>query len=567
MKVVDLANVSRRSLLNFGRVIRSVSRRYGVQVAARFAREVLRYQTTIDLATLRSAIASGNLQTIEAAIRASALQQSLERNLRQPFQGVTAAAGTKSAATLRTAGIAADFRTTHPNVILAARQHAGDLVVGIPAQTRKVIGEVIAAGAEFGLTVDQQARALREVVGLPPNWSSAPIRLEQEILSNDPRALRRRSLTRADRRRIREAMAETIPQIKADLAFNMRAIYAQRLIQKRAMMIARTETLRAAHAGLHESWQQARQQGVLPDRTRRFWIVTPDERLSIEHSRIPGMNPQGRGLNDPFFTTEGTHMYPPSRPNCRCSVALLFPPPGTTVIDTPPGGGIPPGPPITGTPPTVPSPTIPTGTPPVKTPFEMFSEGIERDFGVRVVTKTARDRQWALETENEFRGALSKVRDRYGSVPIKEIRYVDFKTEGWPVAIYEDAMGLFSRPPLHSPTAPGIIRINTAFTPEETAYSQHAGFMKKFFSTGEFEALWRHELTHAAHHLRDPMFYAGLGESLTPTQMATALRVSRYAATNAFEFVAEVGSALLDGKVFDAEVMRLYKKFGGPPIL
>lgn len=42
-----------------------------------------------------------------------------------------------------------------------------------------------------------------------------------------------------------------------------------------------------------------------------------------------------------------------------------------------------------------------------------------------------------------------------------------------------------------------------------------------------------------------------------------AKKVSRYAATNASEFVAEVFSGLMEGKIYDDEIVLLYKKLGG----
>ena len=46
----------------------------------------------------------------------------------------------------------------------------------------------------------------------------------------------------------------------------------------------------------------------------------------------------------------------------------------------------------------------------------------------------------------------------------------------------------------------------------------------------------------------------------------SARKVSRYATTSPAEFVAEVFAGLKDGKVYDNDVMALYKKYGGPAI-
>lgn len=302
-------------------MIKRIADQHGIAAASAWTQSVLRHQAQINMAALRSAIASKNVVNIEAVVAASKLQQTAGRALRQPFTAAAQAAGTQSAAILKSHGLAASFNAVHPNVVNFAREQAAQLVVAIPAETKQVIAEVIALGAQYGLDVAQQARAIREVVGLPPTWAAAPVNLAQEIRDGQAAAATSRRLSAVAKQQIRSRIAAGT----VDDAFvaSMTEQYAASLINRRALNIARTETLRASHHGLTESWKQAQDQGVLPQTARRFWIVTPDDRLSPEHARIPGMNPNGRGMDEPFQTTEGPHMFPPSRPNCRCSVGLL----------------------------------------------------------------------------------------------------------------------------------------------------------------------------------------------------------------------------------------------------
>ncbi|MGH7340461.1 MAG: phage minor head protein, partial [Candidatus Rokuibacteriota bacterium] len=302
-------------------MIKSIADRHGTRAATAWTTAVLRHQRGIDLAALRSAIASKNIKSIEAVVAASKLQQSVGRVLRTPFTASAQVAGKQSAAILKAHGIAASFNVVHPNVVNFARAQAAQMVVGVPAETRRVIAEVIAQGAQHGLDVAQQARAIREVVGLPPSWASAPGGLAREIRAGEAAAATGRRLSASAKQQIRSRIANgTVTDV---FVAEMTEQYAESLINRRALNIARTETLRASHNGLTESWKQAQEQGVLPEAAKRFWIVTPDERLSEEHATIPGMNSNGRGMDEPFETTEGLHMYPPSRPNCRCSVGLL----------------------------------------------------------------------------------------------------------------------------------------------------------------------------------------------------------------------------------------------------
>ncbi len=322
-RAVEVSRASRK-IISFQQMIEQVANRYGARVAAEWTRSVLKYQKGISLSALESAIASGNLRSIESAIGAERMQAVVQKALERPLLGAAIAAGKGSEGILRTEGVELSFVAAHPNVVMFARQQAAELVVDVAKQVKQIIAEVIARGAEGRITVQEQARAIRELVGLPPNWAQAPRNFADELRRGDISSATSRRISAATAQRIRSrANAGTINE---SFIRDVQTDYTKSLINLRAQTIARTESLRSANAGLLESWVQAQQQGVLPANTRRWWIVTPDARLSITHARIPSMNPKGRKLNEPFLTTEGYHMYPPSRPNCRCHVGLTFGP-------------------------------------------------------------------------------------------------------------------------------------------------------------------------------------------------------------------------------------------------
>lgn len=311
-----------RKPVEFSRMVKRIADQHGVKAAQAWTEAVLAHQKGIDMARLRSAIASKNQANIEAVIASSKLQQTIQKAVQPPFLAASQAAGKGSQAVLKAHGIAASFNAVHPNVVNYARAQSAKLVVGIPQETKQVIAEVIALGAQYGLDIGQQARAIREVVSLPPAWAQAPLNLAREIRAGDAAAATGRRLSASAKQQIRSRIAAgTVTDAFVD---DMTEQYSASLINRRALNIARTESLTAAHVGLTESWKQAQEQGALPESARRFWIVTPDARLSPEHARIPGMNPSGRTMDEPFVTPEGLFMHPPSRPNCRCSVGLLF---------------------------------------------------------------------------------------------------------------------------------------------------------------------------------------------------------------------------------------------------
>lgn len=52
----------------------------------------------------------------------------------------------------------------------------------------------------------------------------------------------------------------------------------------------------------------------------RFWTITDDDRLCDRCAAVPGLNPDGVGMQQPFQTPEGPVMDPPLHSLCRCDV-------------------------------------------------------------------------------------------------------------------------------------------------------------------------------------------------------------------------------------------------------
>ena len=218
-------------------------------------------------------------------------------------------------------GTTVRFNALHPDVVLFARQQAGELVVQVSEDVREAVRIMLAIGQAEGLTVVQQARAIREVVGLPPTWAAAPSNLRREIMDGHAAAATSRRLSAVEKAQIRSRIAKGT--VTESFAESMQARYSESLVNRRARNIARTETLRASHHGQRMGWEQAMQDGALPRTARRVVVVTPDHRL--EHWMVPGMNEGGRGIDEPFQAPEGSFMNPPFRPLCRCGVGLIFP--------------------------------------------------------------------------------------------------------------------------------------------------------------------------------------------------------------------------------------------------
>ena len=66
--------------------------------------------------------------------------------------------------------------------------------------------------------------------------------------------------------------------------------------------------------------QAERETGVI---LRRHWITAEDERVCGRCDPIPGLNPDGVGVDDPFQTPEDGMVYDgPIHNNCRCTVDI-----------------------------------------------------------------------------------------------------------------------------------------------------------------------------------------------------------------------------------------------------
>ena len=60
--------------------------------------------------------------------------------------------------------------------------------------------------------------------------------------------------------------------------------YADELLDYRAELIARTETMGAVNEGQIQIWEQAREAGYIPDTAKKTWVVTPDDALCEDWS-------------------------------------------------------------------------------------------------------------------------------------------------------------------------------------------------------------------------------------------------------------------------------------------
>jgi hypothetical protein len=258
------------------------------------------YNAALDTAAMRAALRRGNLLDVERLVApawravSDAVRLPLELLLRETARASAEAVLPQAEATLG-AEIAVTFGVVVPEALAAIDTYAGTQIQGIGETTLRNVRAVIRSGFEQGRSMTQMMRDLASFVGLTPRQTEALETLRQRLLdAGKTRAQAQQAVDRA----------------------------ARRALQLRVESIARTESIWASLEGQAQLWNEAARQGTLdPAHFLRHWLVTPDDRLcTVTCAPIPGMNPNGVRLDEPFQTPVGPVMHPPAHPMCRCAV-------------------------------------------------------------------------------------------------------------------------------------------------------------------------------------------------------------------------------------------------------
>lgn len=282
-------------------LVHAVADRLMLGLQRRFREVMLAARENIDLDVLENALRQRLAQHAEDTIPWNDIRETFREAATTTFRQAVIATGEGAALELGTAlGVEIGFNIASPRVATFAGSHAALLVTRVEEPTRQAIRQAIARVFEAqGDTARIAARQIRDVVGLLPRQESA---------------LEKFRLALAEQGRPAEEIARRVERLNAAM------------LRQRASMIARTELIDSANEGQFQLWQQAAEEGVLDtNRARRFWIITPDDRLDVNVCEpIPSLNPDGVALDQPFVTPSGPIMRPTAHPGCRCAVTLRF---------------------------------------------------------------------------------------------------------------------------------------------------------------------------------------------------------------------------------------------------
>ncbi len=269
--------------------------------------EVRNTQKKINVAALSRAVASGNISEMEKLLLLPDLDANLKRKYRKQMHDVLNEAGVASVKLQPKvlAGAFGRFDLTNPRAVRWAQQKSATLVAAdITPSVQATIRTVIASGIRDGVPVRETARRLRSSFGLTPNQWNSVANFQNKQLA-----------------------AGVTPKRAQESA----EAFSRKVLRRRALNIARTETIDAGVQGRAELWDQAADKGLI-DRSKvtRQWIVTPDDRLDeIICAPMPDMAENQNVKIDGMFTTGIGDLVsgPPAHPQCRCDVILNIPGP------------------------------------------------------------------------------------------------------------------------------------------------------------------------------------------------------------------------------------------------
>lgn len=217
------------------------------------------------------------------------------------------------------------FSTNNTRIAAKVESYALNLITSISQDTQNSIRRVLVQSLRTGQSPIKTARDIKSLIGLSGRQMLAVQNYREALESGAYRAAMDRALRdgRYDATLLR-ALKDS-QQLKQAQIDRMVERYAERQLKYRAELIARTESIRAANAGLLESWQQAKEQGLMPDQMRMFWIVSRDERTCEICKEVPHMNANRIGvpIGGVFWLPTGGHVdHPPAHPDCRCTMGL-----------------------------------------------------------------------------------------------------------------------------------------------------------------------------------------------------------------------------------------------------
>lgn len=182
------------------------------------------------------------------------------------------------------------FDLVNPRAVEWVRENGARLVKDIEQAQRESIRQIVARGIEDGLSPAEQARLIRERVGLLPQQEQSLAEYEDEL------------------------RAAGVDDDKVEGKLSRRL---DEMLSNRATVIARQETIVAAYQGARESWRQMTEDGLLGDEAEQEWVTATDDRLCEDCEPLDGRTAK---LDEEF--APGIYQPGDPHPLCRCGLVM-----------------------------------------------------------------------------------------------------------------------------------------------------------------------------------------------------------------------------------------------------
>lgn len=190
------------------------------------------------------------------------------------------------------------------------------LIREVTDATREAVRVAAMEAYKQGIGPAAAARTIRGSIGLTQKQAMAVANFRAGVIHAAQNDLGKDYLLdrwAASRDVIRNARQITLGNVNA-----LADAYQRRLVMGRALLIARTEGVRAVAAGRDAFWNAAVTAGALdPKKHFKMWMTTPDERA------CPICLPLHRDIVPINGTFPGVGSHPPAHPACRCDVRVV----------------------------------------------------------------------------------------------------------------------------------------------------------------------------------------------------------------------------------------------------
>ncbi len=186
-------------------------------------------------------------------------------------------------------GSSLSFKLTDPNALKWLQEYGAEEIQYISDSQKSAIKQIVTNGYRDGVTYQQQAREIKQLIGLDPRRAEAVQNMRAKLLERG-----RLSDDKIDRQAAR---------------------YAEKLLKQRARNIAVQEATTAGAQAFFETTKDACKRGILDTRKYEgYRIVTGDERLCPKCADLAG---EARPLPEGVYHSSGS-VTPKLHHLCRC---------------------------------------------------------------------------------------------------------------------------------------------------------------------------------------------------------------------------------------------------------